>query len=147
MYIVGTGPLKERLEKYIDKNKIKNVKMLGFKSGIELKTLVGNSKAVILPSEWYENGPYSAIEALQLGRPLIGSDLGGIPELIFENKNGYIFKNKDISDLKKCFDKMENLNASEYQKMERYSKDIFDKYYTSKVYYKKIFKVYSDLLI
>ena len=139
--------LKERLEKYIDKNKIKNVKMLGFKSGIELKTLVGNSKAVILPSEWYENGPYSAIEALQLGRPLIGSDLGGIPELIFENKNGYIFKNKDISDLKKCFDKMENLNASEYQKMERYSKDIFDKYYTSKVYYKKIFKVYSDLLI
>ncbi len=121
--------------------------MLGFKSGIELKTLVGNSKAVILPSEWYENGPYSAIEALQLGRPLIGSDLGGIPELIFENKNGYIFKNKDISDLKKCFDKMENLNASEYQKMERYSKDIFDKYYTSKVYYKKIFKVYSDLLI
>lgn len=42
---------------------------------------------------------------------------------------------------------MENLNASEYQKMERYSKDIFDKYYTSKVYYKKIFKVYSDLLI
>lgn len=40
--------------------------MLGFKSGIELKTLVGNSKAVILPSEWYENGPYSAIELYSL---------------------------------------------------------------------------------
>ena len=147
MYIVGTGPLKESLENYIDKNKIKNVKILGFKSGVELKNLVGNSKAVILPSEWYENGPYSAIEALQLGRPLIGSDLGGIPELIFENKNGYIFKNKDISDLKKCFDKMENLNASEYQAMEGFSKDIFDKYYTSKVHYLKILKVYSDLII
>lgn len=146
LYIVGTGPLKDFLEKYIYKNQINNVKILGFKSGKELKILVAKSKAVVLPSEWYENGPYSAIEALQLGRPLIGSDLGGIPELISENKNGYIFKNKNIIDLKKCFDKMEKLNSSEYKAMERYSKKLFDKNYTSEIHYQKILKVYTDLI-
>ena len=70
-----------------------NVTLLGFVSGKDLKEIVGNAKAVILPSEWYENGPYSAIEAMALGKPLIVSNNGGLPELI--DGNGYIFFDKD----------------------------------------------------
>ena len=80
LFIVGTGPVGEKVKEYILKNNIQNVQILGFMSGQSLKDIVGNAKAVILPSEWYENGPYSAIEALQLGRPIIGADIG-----VFQN--------------------------------------------------------------
>ena len=50
---------------------------------------------MVLPSEWYENGPYSAMEAMALGKPLIVSNLGGLPELVEQNKNGYIFTSKE----------------------------------------------------
>lgn len=45
------------------------------------------------------NSPYSIIESLQLGKPIIGSDLGGISEMIINNKNGFLFKNNDINSL------------------------------------------------
>ena len=99
LYIVGSGPLKEEIEKYVDENSLDNIKILGFKSGQELIDIVGNAKAVILPSEWYENGPYSAIEALQLGIPIIGANIGGIPELI--NENGYLYNSGNVDELKK----------------------------------------------
>lgn len=98
LYIVGIGPLKKEFESLIQDQRIKNIRMMGFKSGQELIDLIGNSKAVIIPSEWYENGPYSAIEALQLERPIIGADIGGIPELI--NGNGFLFPTSDVKALR-----------------------------------------------
>ena len=92
--IAGTGPLEEDVRQYVADKKISNIMFLGFKTGEELSNIVGNAKAIILSSEWYENGPYSAIEALQLGRPIIGADIGGIPELI--DNNGYLFKSRNI---------------------------------------------------
>ena len=144
--IVGTGPLKEEIEKYIKVKNLTNVELLGFKSGRELYTIVGNAKAVVIPSEWYENGPYSAIEALKLGRPLIGSDLGGIPELIEDKKNGFIFRHTDIDDLRRCIDKIEDLDNNIILKMQEESKKIFLKKYTDKMHYDKIIKIYTKLL-
>ncbi len=115
LYIVGTGPIKNNIEEYISENNINNVEVLGFMSGQSLKDIVGNAKAVILPSEWYENGPYSAIEALQMGRPIIGANIGGIPELI--DGNGYLFKSGDSEELKKQIKKLEGLKAVEYQNL------------------------------
>lgn len=53
--------------------------------------------SIVVPGynvEAYENGPYSAIEALQVGRPIIGANIGGIPELI--RKNGELFTSGSI---------------------------------------------------
>lgn len=146
LYIVGDGPIKGEILNIIDSRNANNINLLGFKRDQELIDIIGNAKAVILPSEWYENGPYSAIEALQLGRPLIGSDLGGIPELIQDGKNGYIFKNGNISELEKAINKMEKLNANEYLRFIENSLEIFEKEYKSQKHYNKLIKVYESLL-
>lgn len=144
LYIVGTGPLMEKIELHVDQNELSNIKILGFRSGQELSDLIGNSKVVILPSEWYENGPYSAIESLQLGRPLIGSDLGGIPELI--EGNGLIFKNGDDKSLKAAIEDINNLLDEDYRILCDKSLEIFSKYYSSANHYSKLMEVYNSLL-
>lgn len=113
--VLGTGPLEEELKDYIKSNNIPNVELLGFKSGEELTNYVRKSRCVVLPSEWYENGPYSAMEAMALGKPLIVSNLGGLPELVEDSKNGFIFREK--SELSTCLDRMINLDEESYTMM------------------------------
>lgn len=144
LYVVGTGPLEQSLINYIHKNKLNHIKLLGFKKGQELIDLVGNARAIIIPSEWYENGPYSAIEALQLGRPLIGASIGGIPELI--NGNGYLFTSGDVDDLKSKIEYMNQLSEQEYLKMEENSIKIFNDSYTWNEHYNKISRIYKEVL-
>lgn len=144
LYIVGTGPLKDSIEKYVKKNKISNVQLLGFKSGQELVDLVANAKAVILPSEWYENGPYSAIEALQVKRPIIGADIGGIPELISDN--GYLFESGNSVQLRKAIRKLCQLSEEEYRELEEHSYQLFRKCYTWTSHYEALQKVYSKAI-
>lgn len=142
--IVGTGPLKDEIEKYVEDNNCNNIEVLGFKSGRELNTIVANAKAVILPSEWYENGPYSAIESLKLRRILVGSDLGGIPELVEDN--GYIFEHGNIQDLHDKLEKIQNLSEQEKKEMQEKSYEIFETEYIDKIHYNKIMNVYKKII-
>jgi glycosyltransferase involved in cell wall biosynthesis len=144
LFIVGTGPLQVEISGYLKDYHIDNVEMLGFKSGQELVDLIGNAKAVILPSEWYENGPYTAIEALQLGRVIIGADIGGIPELV--NNNGYLFESGSIDDLKKKITALEVITDEEYQDMKQESEKLFESDYTPHQHYERLMLVYEQVL-
>jgi len=57
------------------------------------------SIAVILPSEWYENNPMAILEAFALGKPVIGSKIGGIPELVEDYERGLTFEANNPEDL------------------------------------------------
>ena len=138
--IAGTGPLEEDVRQYVADKKISNIMFLGFKTGKDLSNIVGNAKAIILPSEWYENGPYSAIEALQLGRPIIGADIGGIPELI--DNNGYLFKSRNIDSLKDAILKLEKLDNEQYGVFKDNSLNLFEKNYTNEKHYRLLKEAY-----
>lgn len=98
----GTGPL----EKEIDK--VSNINNVDFKSGDDLKTLVREARFSIYPSEWYENCPFSVMESQMYGTPVLGADIGGIPELIQEDKTGIIFDSGNINSLKKSISDLWN---------------------------------------
>ena len=138
--IAGTGPLEEDVRQYVADKKISNIMFLGFKTGKDLSNIVGNAKAIILSSEWYENGPYSAIEALQLGRPIIGADIGGIPELI--DNNGYLFKSRNIDSLKDAILKLEKLDNEQYGVFKDNSLNLFEKNYTNEKHYRLLKEAY-----
>ena len=144
LYIVGTGPLKETIETFIAEKNLTNVKMLGFKSGQELVNLVGNAKAVVLPSEWYENGPYSAIEALQVARPIIGADIGGIPELI--NRNGFLFESGNVTALSECLRNCSECPESTYEAMKQASQKLFETQYMADNHYVRLMQVYQKAI-
>lgn len=79
--------------------KVANAEYVGFKTGAELKELIAKALCSVYPSEWYENCPFSVIESQMYGTPVIGSRMGGIPELIREGKTGLMFTAGSPDDL------------------------------------------------
>ena len=89
----GSGPLKEQADG------IPNVKDVGFLSGDLLNSVIQKAFFSVIPSEVYDNCPYSVIESLMLGTPVLGAKIGGIPELIRDGGTGELFKSADADDL------------------------------------------------
>lgn len=87
----GVGPMEDQL------NGIDNIENVGFKTGTDLEKLIREARFSIYPSEWYENCPFSVMESQMYGTPVLGADIGGIPELISEGETGELFEsgNKD----------------------------------------------------
>ena len=91
--LVGTGPLLDRYRSmYKD---CLNIEFLGFKHWDELKKILQKAQFSIVPSEWYENNPLTIIESYSVGTPVLGANIGGIPELIDPYKTGLIFKSPE----------------------------------------------------
>jgi glycosyltransferase involved in cell wall biosynthesis len=89
----GKGPL----ESLVDS--VSNIRNVGFKSGDELSDLIRKARASVYPSEWYENCPFSVMESQLYGTPVIGADIGGIPELIQVGKTGLLYRSGDVDAL------------------------------------------------
>lgn len=80
--IVGAGPEETMLKTIITKDHLSNVQLVGFKQGDELKSILAGARLLVAPSIWYENYPLSILEAKAAGKVVIGSMIGGIPELL-----------------------------------------------------------------
>ena len=132
LVVVGTGPLKDRLTHESD-----NIRFVGFKEWDELKALLGKAKFMVIPSEWYENNPISVIESLCLGTPVLGADIGGIPELIGEG-NGMLFRAGDEEDLREKIRLMFNKTFNYNDICARARKT-----YSAENYYNKIIDIYE----
>jgi glycosyltransferase involved in cell wall biosynthesis len=97
LVIAGSGPLEKAVLEASKANHI--ISFVGFKTGLELDTLISQAICTVYPSEWFENCPLSIIESIKCGTPVIGSNIGGIPELIEDGKTGLLFKPGDARDL------------------------------------------------
>lgn len=132
--IIGTGPL----EKQLNKNN-SNIEFCGFKEWEEISSILQDSKFLILPSEWYENNPISVIESLCLGTPVLGSKIGGIPEIIDINQNGLLFEPGNVNDLKEKIELMFNSDF-DYNTISKNAREIF----SAENYYNKLIKIYNE---
>lgn len=89
--IVGDGASRAELESFVSRHRLqKNVVFHGWLDPSEVNDQYRQATAVVIPSIWPENLPTVCIEALATGRPVIGTNSGGIPELIQDHTTGRI---------------------------------------------------------
>lgn len=130
----GAGPLEKEI------NGIPNVKNVGFQRGKALEQLIREARFSIYPSEWYENCPFSVMESQMYGTPVLGANIGGIPELIKVEKTGELFKSGDSRALKEKIKKMwenkaltdlysQNCKELQFDNVEVYTKKLLHIYY------------------
>lgn len=95
----GDGPMRAELERSVPSELSSRVSFTGYLRGDALRSLIKGASFVVVPSRCYENFPYSILEAFSFGVPVIGSELGGIPELVVEGSTGFLCKPDDPSSL------------------------------------------------
>lgn len=103
LVIVGDGTLKAELEKQAEEIKDK-VLFMGAKSHNELKSIYASADIFVMPSITTGTGQKEGfglvlIEAMASGLPVIGSDSGGIPEIIEDGKCGFLVEEKNADDI------------------------------------------------
>lgn len=95
----GSGSAKEELENAVIKRALTNVTCVGFVVGDKLNDLIKSATATLLTPTVYENCPMSVLESMALGVPVIGSRMGGIPELVSHGETGLIVEPGNVSQL------------------------------------------------
>jgi glycosyltransferase involved in cell wall biosynthesis len=143
--IIGDGPVKEELQKFARETSIDNVKFLGYLSGKELYQEVKNSIAVLLASEWYENNPMCIIEAFALGKPVIGSRIAGIPEMVKDYETGLTFEPKSASDLCSKMEFMIN-NSDKTTDMGINARAFVKREMNPEKHYQKLMEIYKQAM-
>ena len=107
LLMCGKGPLEDWAKEFIEKNRLSKVKLLGFVPNTEVRKMIGESKALILPTQVYEGFPMTIAESYACGTPVIGSDLGNTGSLIENAISGYKFDSKSSEGLAAAVKRME----------------------------------------
>ena len=100
--IIGDGDILNELKDIAKPN----IDFLGYQNWDVIKKVESKAKFTVLGSEIYENNPLSVIESKCLGTPVLGANIGGIPELIENGVTGMTFIAGDIGDLASKIDLM-----------------------------------------
>ena len=144
LLIAGTGPDLQAMQALAMQLNA-DVTFLGHLGGVSLHDAIRSARAVVLPSEWYENAPVSILEAYALGKPVIGARIGGIPELIRENETGICFESGNVGSLAEAFQQLAGRPAAELAQMGRHARRWVEQDFTLGMYQQRIINAYRDL--
>jgi glycosyltransferase involved in cell wall biosynthesis len=142
--IAGTGPLSDYVLDYV--NKYSNIEYMGFQKGEALKNLIKNSSFIIVPSIWYENNPMTVIEAFSYGKPVIGAEIGGIPELVQHGSNGYLFTQNDNASLQAIIESASNISDEEYRQFSVNSLKFAKEHFDPEKHYVELMDIYQKTI-
>ena len=145
LHIVGTGPEEENLKKYAEENKLHNIEFLGFKTGADIQDEYQNCIATILPCNWFEIFGMTNIESFANGKPVIASNIGGIPEIVEHNVNGLLFEPANVEQLRECILKYWNNPELVIEHGKNGYKKVLT-HYTEDIYYEKLIKLYEETI-
>ncbi|QBG49275.1 glycosyltransferase family 1 protein [Verrucomicrobia bacterium S94] len=142
LVIIGDGPDRQALEMKVD---LKSIKFMGRLDAEETLNIIGESKCLIFPSEWYETFGRVAIEAYGKGVPVIASRIGAIEELIQDGKTGLLFEAGNVQSLgEKLVFALEN--PREMEAMGRAARLLFEAKYSAGANYHQLVGIYKKAM-
>jgi glycosyltransferase involved in cell wall biosynthesis len=144
LVIVGNGPQQPKLEIMVKNLRLDNVEFVGPKWGEALNGILRKARFVVVPSVWHENFPYAILESFASGNAVIGSDRGGIPELVRHGEFGYLYP---ALDHKALAEKISVLwqNPSLARSMGKAAKEWTDVEFNEDRFYQNIMDIYEEV--
>jgi glycosyltransferase involved in cell wall biosynthesis len=97
LVVCGDGPLRARLEALAASAPPGRIQLRGHLESAALQEELAAAAFVAVPSEWYENAPFAALEAMAMGRAVLASRLGGLPELVHDGETGVLLPPGDVA--------------------------------------------------
>ncbi|MCS3628259.1 glycosyltransferase involved in cell wall biosynthesis [Salinibacter ruber] len=143
--IAGTGEQRAALEAEVARRILDHFEFVGVRNGADLWDLVRGSICTLLPSEWYENCPMAVLESLACARPVIGADIGGIPELVDDSVDGRLFPSGDVEALREALVWMQE-HRDEAMEMGRRGREKVEERFSPEQHYRQVREVYAEVL-
>ena len=82
---------------------------------------------------------------MEIGKPIVASRIGGIPELIADGENGYLYKADDINELKEKLTLLLD-NDDKVNRFAQKSRELYESYYSPDSYYNELIKIYNKVM-
>jgi len=140
--IIGDGPMKGALELSVRKSgAARSVSFIGNVSHVDALKYISQAKLLIVPSICFEGFPMVIQEAFALGVPVAASNIGSLPYLITENKNGKLVAPGNAEDLRSCVTKLLSDDAA-LRMLGVGAKSEFDEQYTAEKNHSLLMAVY-----
>lgn len=141
--IVGKGPELNEVRNIAKGNK--RIKIHGFLSWKDLQVIYSKCDFFVLPTLLHETFSLVILESFRFGLPVIGSNVGAVPELVKHDYNGFLFEPNDVNELKCAMEKVINLNKKELEKMKRNAMRSAAKY-DNKMIMDDLIKTYEEAI-
>jgi glycosyltransferase involved in cell wall biosynthesis len=141
--IAGTGPMEASLKEMAEKDG-GSIVLEGHCAGTRLAELYRNAAFVVVPSEWYENAPMSILESFAYGKPVIGTRIGGIPELITEGEQGYLVEPGAKEQLRTAICQLWNDRAAQ-SRMGRNARRLVETKFAQRLRTTSLMNIYESL--
>lgn len=142
--LIGTGPLEGELRRRVALAGCDAV-FHGYLSGSDLHDAIAAARAVVVPSEWYENAPLSVLEAGALGKPIIAADIGGLPEIVEDGESGWIFEPGSVDELADRLRRIARLPQRDLRRAGMASRDRVVAHYSPQRYLDAMQGIYREL--
>jgi glycosyltransferase involved in cell wall biosynthesis len=142
--IAGTGPEEAKLRALADETGA-DIAFLGYQSGDALFDTLRSARALVLPSEWYENAPMSVMEAYAVERPVIGADIGGIAELVRPGDTGALFESGNVQALAEQLAQFAALPDARIAAMGRTGRAWMQQQFTAAHYRQRLLDLYREM--
>ncbi len=143
LQMVGSGELDDNLRAQASGHP--NIQFAGRLRGAALWQAVVGCRALVLPSEWYENAPMSILEAYALGRPVIGACIGGIPEMIDPGETGFLFEPGNMDALAAEMERVAALPDTQLQRLGAAARQRVVRDYSNQTYLANMLALYASL--
>ena len=140
LVLCGTGPMEDWSKKYIQENDL-NVDFKGLLSNAEIKKIIAESKAVILPTKWYEGFPMTIVEAFSVGTPVICSDFGNVATLIEDKCTGFLCKADSVESIAEMVVEVEQSNIVYEAVYDNYKEK-----FSGQVSYQRLSYIYQNVI-
>lgn len=111
LLVVGEGTDRELFKSQVRERGLRNIAFLGFRRGEDLHRLIRGSICTVTPSECFETFGLTLVESFALGRPVVCSNMGGMPEIVSRGDDGLIFEPGDFLQLAEHLKWMANNSA------------------------------------
>ncbi|NPV51547.1 MAG: glycosyltransferase family 4 protein [Candidatus Methanofastidiosum sp.] len=141
LHIVGKGPLEQELRRLAGDDP--RIRFHGFLRGEELENMYRMANLTVLPSIWYDNSPMVIYESFSNSTPVLASRIGGIPELVIDGYNGFLFEPGDVEGLSSLIEKISR-DPSILAELERGAYDSCKSYDIDEVI-KRLEDIYREL--
>lgn len=140
LVLCGGGPEEVHISDFLKKNGMDNVQLLGQVSHEKVLGLLRESKALIMPTQWYEGQPMVILESYSMGTPVIGSRLGNVKDMIVEGLTGCTFIHNEPEELRHIIEYLPDFEATAIR-------EHFDEKYGSEENYKKLIEIYERSVV